>query len=111
MSGKSIYDLNLKVTFYTRVSTSTTEQLNSLKNQIDYFKDFITKNPNWEYVEGYIDEGITGTSADKRDAFVRMIDDARQKKFDLIITKEVSRFARNTLDSLFYTRELLKYVV
>ena len=111
MSGKSIYDLNLKVTFYTRVSTSTTEQLNSLKNQIDYFKDFITKNPNWEYVEGYIDEGITGTSADKRDAFVRMIDDARQKKFDLIITKEVSRFARNTLDSLFYTRELLKYGV
>ncbi len=109
LNGKSIYDLNIKVTFYTRVSTSTSEQLNSLKNQVNYFKEFIEKQNNWKYVEGYVDEGITGTSANKRNSFNKMIEDAKNKKFDLIITKEVSRFARNTLDSLFYTRELLKY--
>jgi site-specific DNA recombinase len=108
LNGKSIYDLNIKVTFYTRVSTSTNEQLNSLKNQITYFKDFIQKQNNWQYIKGYIDEGITGTSSNKRNSFNKMIDDSKNKKFDLIITKEVSRFARNTLDSLFYTRELLK---
>lgn len=111
MSGKSIYDLNLNVTFYTRVSTSSSEQLSSLRKQIDYFKDFIMKVKNWNYIEGYIDEGLSGVSIDKRDSFNRMIQDGRNKKFDLIITKEVSRFARNTLDSLFYTRELLKYGV
>lgn len=111
MSGKSIYDLEIKVTFYTRVSTSATEQLNSLKNQIQYYQEFIQNNPKWIYIEGYIDEGLTGTSTNKRDAFNRMIEDGRNKKFDLILTKEVSRFARNTLDSLFYTRELLKHGV
>lgn len=111
MQGKTIYDLSLVVTFYTRVSTSTADQLHSLKAQIDYFKDFITHNNNWTYIDGYIDEGLSGTSITKREAFNQMIDDGRNKKFDLILTKEVSRFARNTLDSLFYTRELLKYGV
>ena len=71
----------------------------------------ITNNKNWTYIEGYIDEGITGTTILKRTNFLRMINDAKQNKFDLIITKEISRFSRNTLDSIKYTRELLNYGV
>jgi DNA invertase Pin-like site-specific DNA recombinase len=71
----------------------------------------ILNNKNWTYIEGYIDEGITGTSTLKRTNFLRMINDAKQNKFDLIITKEISRFSRNTLDSIKYTRELLDYGV
>ncbi len=106
--GKSIYDLPLKVTFYARVSTGTDEQAHSLKNQINYYQDFISNNCNWEYVEGYIDEALSGTSVTKREAFLKMIDDSKLDKFDLIITKEISRFSRNTLDSIKYTQELLK---
>ena len=105
--GKTIYDINLKVTFYARVSTDKDEQLNSLNNQISYYTEFINKCPNWTYVEGYYDEGITGTSANKRENFLRMIEDGKKGKFDLIITKEISRFSRNTLDSIKYTQELL----
>jgi len=105
--GKSIYNLSLKVTFYARVSTDREEQLNSLENQIDYFNSLIKKQPNWTYVEGYIDEGISGTSVKKRENFLKMIADAKKKKFDLILTKEISRFSRNTLDSIKYTQELL----
>ncbi len=106
--GQSIYDLPLKVTFYARVSTDHFEQLNSLSNQAEYFKELIMGNKNWEYVPGYIDEGITGTSALKRENFMAMIDDADRHLFDLIITKEISRFSRNTLDSIQYTRNLLE---
>ena len=106
--GKSIYDLPLKVTYYARVSTDKDEQINSLQNQINYYSDFIKGNKNWKYVEGYIDEGISGTSVSKRDSFLKMIDDAKLKKFDFIITKEISRFSRNTLDSISYTQELLR---
>ena len=106
-SGKTIYDINLKVTFYARVSTDKDEQLNSLNNQIGYYKEFINKCPNWTYVEGYYDEGITGTSALKRENFLRMILDGKKGMFDLIITKEISRFSRSTLDSIKYTQELL----
>lgn len=106
--GKTIYDLQLRVTFYARVSTDTEEQLNSLKAQFKYYEDYINSKGNWTFVKGYIDEGLSATSTTKREAFNEMIDDAREKKFDLILTKEVSRFARNTLDSIFYTRELLK---
>jgi site-specific DNA recombinase len=109
MSGKSIYDLNLKVTFYSRVSTNSEEQLTSLKHQREYFKEYIENQPNWEYFEGYIDEAISGVQATKRDAFNKMIEDGRNKKFSLVLTKEISRFSRNTMDSLFYTRELLKH--
>lgn len=105
--GKNIYDLKIRVTFYARVSTDKDVQLNSLSNQISYFKDFIQKNKNWEYVEGYIDEGISGTSVNKREQFLEMINDGKNKKFDLVLTKEISRFARDTLDSIKYTRELL----
>jgi len=107
-SGKSIYDLPLNVTYYARVSTDKDEQAHSLKNQIEYYTDFITRNKNWQFVEGYIDEGISGTSVSKRDSFLKMIDDAGLGKFDFIITKEISRFSRNTLDSIKYTQELLQ---
>ena len=69
MSGKSIYDLPLRVTYYARVSTDKDEQLNSLDNQIFYYEDFIRKVPKWTFVDGYVDEGISGTSALKRDVW------------------------------------------
>lgn len=100
-------NLPLRVTFYARVSTEFNVQLNSLDNQIKYYTDFIKSNPNWEYVEGYVDEGISGISTAKRERFNEMIEDGKQGLFDLVITKEVSRFARNTLDSIQFTRELL----
>ena len=103
----SFQNLKLRVTFYARVSTDFNVQLNSLDNQVSYFTELIEKNPNWEYVEGYIDEGLSGTSIAKREQFNEMIEDGKAGLFDLIITKEVSRFARNTLDSIKYTRELL----
>jgi DNA invertase Pin-like site-specific DNA recombinase len=98
----------LKVTFYARVSTDKDVQLNSLDNQIMYFKDFIQNNKNWTYVDGYIDEGISGTSVNRREDFLRMIEDSKKGMFDLILTKEISRFSRSTLDSIKYTQELLK---
>ena len=107
-NGKTIYDLPLRVTFYARVSTDKDEQLNSLENQVQYYTEFIQDKPNWSYVEGYIDEGISGTSTKKRDSFNRMISDAKNGRFDFIITKEISRFSRSTLDSIKYTQELLE---
>lgn len=106
-SGKSVYDLPLKVTYYARVSSEKDEQLNSLSNQVFYFENHIKEVSNWTYVEGYVDEGISGTSVNKRDSFKRMIQDSKKGKFDLILTKEVTRFARNTLDSISYTQKLL----
>lgn len=106
-SGKSVYDLPLKVTYYARVSSEKDEQLNSLSNQVFYFENHIKEVSNWTYVEGYVDEGISGTSVNKRDSFKRMIADSKKGKFDLILTKEVTRFARNTLDSISYTQKLL----
>lgn len=100
-------NLPLRVTFYARVSTEFNVQLNSLDNQITYYTDFIKSNPNWEYVEGYVDEGLSGVSTAKRERFNEMIEDGKSGLFDLIVTKEVSRFARNTLDSIQFTRELL----
>lgn len=107
MRTKTIYDIPLRVTYYARVSSDTDEQLNSLDNQISYYENFIKKNKTWTFVPGYIDEGLSGISTKKRKHFNEMIDDAKDGLFDLIITKEISRFARNTLDSLQYTRELL----
>ena len=107
--GKSIFDLALRVTYYARVSTDKDEQIHSLKAQIDYYTDFIKANPNWTFVPGYIDEGISGTSVAKRESFMQMMDDAQLRKFDFIITKEISRFSRNTVDSIQYTQKLLSY--
>ncbi len=100
--------LNLRVTYYSRVSTEHLDQQNSLQNQISYFEDMIHNNYHWTFVSGYVDDGITGISALKRTHFLQMINDAKQGKFDLILTKEISRFSRNTLDSIKYTRELLE---
>ena len=104
---RSVYDLPMRVTFYARVSSEKDEQLNSLENQISYYSDFIKKNPRWTYVEGYIDEGLSAATTKKRESFHRMVEDGKAGKFDFIITKEITRFARNTLDSIQYTRELL----
>lgn len=104
---KSIREIPLRVTYYARVSSERDEQLNSLKNQTQYYEDYIKSNPRWTYVEGYVDEGISGISTQKRENFHRMVEDAIAGKFDYIVTKEISRFARNTLDSISYTRKLL----
>lgn len=108
---RSIYDIPLRVTYYARVSSESDEQLNSLDNQISYYENFIKKNEQWTFVPGYVDEGLSGISTKKRRHFNSMIDDAKGGLFDLIITKEISRFARNTVDSLQYTRELLGHGV
>ena len=107
LKTKSIYDIPMRVTYYARVSSEKDEQLNSLGNQISYYEDFIKRNPNWTYVEGYIDEGLSAATTKKRENFHRMVDDGKAGVFDFIITKEISRFARNTLDSIQFTRELL----
>ena len=107
LKTRSIYDIPLRVTFYARVSSESDEQLNSLGNQISYYEEFIRKNPAWEYVEGYIDEGLSAATTKKRENFHRMVEDGKADLFDLIVTKEITRFARNTLDSILYTRELL----
>ena len=104
---KSIYDIPIRVTFYARVSSASDEQLNSLENQISHYEELIRKNRNWSFVPGYIDEGLSGISTKKRENFNRMIEDAAKDQFDLILTKEISRFARNTLDSIQFTRQLL----
>ena len=110
-NGRTIFDLPLRVTFYARVSTDKDEQLNSLENQVQYYTQFIQEKRNWAYVQGYVDEGISGTSTKKRDSFLRMIADAKAGRFDFIITKEISRFSRSTLDSIKYTQELLEHDV
>lgn len=109
--GIPLTSIPLRVTDYSRVSTDHIEQKTSLQNQIEHFDQYIKQNKNWTYIQGYVDDGVTGTSDIKRDNFMRMIEDARNGKFDLIITKEISRFSRNTLDSIKYTRELLSYGV
>ena len=109
--NKRISDYNLRVVYYARVSTDKYDQLHSLEAQKTYFENLLERNPNWTFVKGYVDEGLTGTKIDKRDSFIEMMRDAKLGKFDMICTKEVSRFARNTLDSLSCIRELLTYGV
>ena len=94
------------VASYCRVSTDKEDQANSFENQQRYFREYIDRHPEWELYQVYADEGITGTSTKKRAAFNQMIQDARRGKFRLILTKEVSRFSRNILDTIAYTREL-----
>lgn len=110
-NGRSFYDMPLRVTFYARVSTDQDEQINSLENQVQYYTELIQSKPDWKFVPGYVDEGISGGSTKKRDNFNRMIRDAKAGMFDFIITKEISRFSRSTLDSIRYTQELLDYNV
>ncbi len=108
---RKIPDKKKKVAAYCRVSTDSSDQTNSFESQQRYFRQYIEHNPDWELFEVFADEGISGTNTKKRKEFNRMIDSAKNGDFDLIITKEISRFARNTLDSIFYTRELKKYGV
>ena len=108
LKTRSVYDIPLRVTFYARVSSESDEQLNSLGNQISYYEELIQRNKAWTFVPGYIDEGLSAATTKKRENFHRMVEDAKSGLFDLIITKEITRFARNTLDSIQYTRELLR---
>lgn len=94
------------VVFYGRVSTEHEAQISALENQLQWYDDQAKQHKNWNVIDKYIDEGITGTQAKKRPSFLQMIEDARQGKFDLIVTREVCRFARNTVDTLTFTREL-----
>ena len=96
----------LRVAAYARVSTDSDEQINSLNSQKKYFEEFIKNNEDWTLVRVFYDEGISGTNTKKREGFNQMISFANEGKIDLILTKEVSRFARNTVDTLTYTRKL-----
>lgn len=109
--GGSTMQKKLRVAAYARVSTDKDDQVNSLDNQRNYFTSYILNNNNWSLVEVYYDEGTSGTQTKKRIGFMQMIEDAKNGEIDLIITKEVSRFARNTVDTLSYTRLLKKYGV
>ena len=95
-----------KVAAYCRVSTDSSDQLNSYRTQIGYYTNFIAQHPGWELADIYADEGITGTSLEKRDEFKRMLADCRAGKISHILVKSVSRFARNTLELIETTREL-----
>lgn len=95
-----------KVAAYARVSTNKDEQYTSYEAQVNFYKKYIQEKPNWEYTKVYADEGISGTSTRRRTDFNRMIKDALLGKIDLIITKSISRFARNTLDTISYVRKL-----
>ena len=95
-----------RVVFYGRVSTELEAQISALKNQMNWYLELAEHHPNWTVVGQYADEGISGTGMKTRPSFMKMLRDARKKKFDLIVTREVSRFARNTVDTLVTTREL-----
>ena len=113
LTDYSLFDRNRarKVAIYGRVSTEHGEQLSALGNQMEWYTDLALRNPNWTVVAQYIDEGITGTQMKKRPSFMRMIEHAKEHRFDLIVTRELSRFARNTVDALNATRELKQYGV
>ncbi len=96
----------LRVCAYCRVSTDTEEQATSYEAQVEHYTEYIKKNPEWELADIYADDGISGTNTKKRDEFNRMIADCREGKIDMILTKSISRFARNTLDCIKYIREL-----
>lgn len=106
MSSYNISTEPKNVVIYARVSTEHEAQLSALENQLDWYKPLLEQHPEWSLVHTYVDEGITGTSANKRPQFMRMLADAQNGEFDLILTREVSRFARNTVDTLQYTRKL-----
>lgn len=95
-----------KVAVYCRVSTEKEEQINSFESQKRYFERYIQAKEGWQFYKIYADEGISGTSTIKRKAFNEMMEAAKRGSFQMIVTKEVSRFARNTVDTLYYTREL-----
>ena len=95
-----------RVAAYARVSTDSDEQSGSYAAQVEFYTRYITDNPDWEFVSVYADEGISGTNTKKREGFNRMVEDAMNGKIDLILTKSISRFARNTVDTLTTVRKL-----
>lgn len=97
----------LRVAAYCRVSTDSDEQLESLETQMKHYESYIKANPDWEFAGLYYDEGITGTKKEKRPELLRMISDCEKKKIDFIVTKSISRFARNTTDCLELVRKLI----
>ena len=101
----------IRVAAYCRVSTDSEDQMNSYNSQVTYYTDLINQNPKWEMVDIYADAAITGTQADKRDGFQSMISDCLNGRIDQIITKSISRFARNTVDTLKYVRLLKEHNV
>lgn len=111
MTERDLRKKHLRVAPYCRVSTDKEEQLSSYEAQIEYYTEKIDANPDWTMVRLYADEGITGTSAKKRKDFLQMIRDCERGKIDLVITKSVSRFCRNTLDGLNYVRRLKRHGV
>lgn len=108
---RKMQETKKRVAAYCRVSTDSDDQANSFESQQRYFKQYIEHHPDWELYEVFADEGISGTNTKKRKEFNRMIECAKNGNFNLIITKEISRFARNTLDSILYTRDLKKHGV
>lgn len=108
---RKMQETKKRVAAYCRVSTDNEDQANSFESQQRYFRQYTERNPDWELYAIFADEGISGTNTKKRKEFNRMIECAKNGDFDLIITKEISRFARNTLDSIFYTRDLKKHGV
>jgi len=104
ISGTQVH--KLRVAAYARVSTNLEEQLTSYEAQVDYYTRYIQSKDDWEFVAVYTDEGISATNTKKREGFNRMVADALAGKIDLIITKSISRFARNTVDTLTTVRKL-----
>ena len=104
--GPVVTGAKRRVAAYARVSTDRDEQFTSYEAQIDYYTNYIKSRPDWEFVSVYSDEGKTGCNTRKREGFKNMVDDALDGKIDLIVTKSVSRFARNTVDSLTTIRKL-----
>ena len=110
MPAASLDDINQtkRVAVYARVSTDDPRQTSSYELQKNHYQDVVSRHPGWELINIYADEGISGTSLQHRDSFIRMINDCNAGKIDLILTKSVSRFARNIVDCISYVRELRK---
>lgn len=96
----------LKIAAYCRVSTDSDEQATSYEAQVEHYKSFISRNDEWEFAGIYADDGISGTNTKKREEFNRLIEDCMLGRIDMVITKSISRFARNTLDCLKFIRQL-----
>lgn len=103
---KATAQKKIRVAAYCRVSSEQDEQLNSFENQVNYYEEYISNHPDYELAGIYADEGISGTSTKRREEFNRMIADCEAGLIDMVITKSISRFARNTLDCLKYIRQL-----
>ena len=105
-AGNAVQAAKRRVAAYARVSTDEDEQLTSYQNQVEYYTRYIKSRPDWEFIGLYADEGISGLNTKKRSGFRQMVEDAMNGRIDLILTKSISRFARNTVDSLVTIREL-----